>query len=158
MIQTWLPVPGFKASIVTLHQDELTKQRLDCLQLMEFFHEVEDSEFPEDCFQDNIGSQIVGMWKGYELQLIEYALVCCDEWSFRMGQTDPLAEKFDRHLDWATSDDAEMSKPNWFGEPSVHLSHQGELLRLRPKWYERHFDITYINAPLVWPVSDHAEE
>jgi len=158
MIQTWLPLPDFKDSVVSLHIEELTRQRYDVLQLCEFFHGVEPSntQMPDHIVLDHMSQSIVNMWTGYELQLIEYGLACCDEWAVRIDvETDPFTEKLALHLDWAQSDDAEMGKPNWFGDVEFHLSHQAALRKIKPKWYGRLF-LNDGDRSLVWPVSDYA--
>jgi hypothetical protein len=167
MIQTWLPLPDYQESVRALRIEELGIQRLHVLELMEFIHEVhEDSSqlpqnykrnFTGDDYQDavNKGSDfpmVWSMWKGFELQLCEYGLTCCDEWQQRRSKRDPMYDKIEFHMECATTEDADGSKPNWFGDVDFHLSHQAALVRLDPKHYASYFRVD-TDRELEWPVS-----
>jgi hypothetical protein len=157
MIQTWLPLPNFTDSIATLRTEELGLQRYHVLEIMEHFHTPENSQMPADYddWHNLDGHPIVGMWTGYELQLVEYGLEVCEEWSRRRGKADPFHQKLSYHLDWAMTEEAVMAKPNWFGDVDFHLSHQAALLKKDRKHYSRYF-LADGARNIVWPVSDHA--
>lgn len=161
MIQTWLPLPDFKNSLVTLDDGFLTYQRLHVLELMEHFHAIpeEDSHLPGDYESHDLdGHPLVDMWVGYELQLIEYGLQACEGWSLRNKREDPLYQHLANHQQWANTEDATFDKPNWMGDIDFHLSHQAELLRRNHPHYSEHFlsDHTTAGRKLIWPQSNHA--
>lgn len=157
MIQTWLPLPDFKDSLAALNPEHLLHQQYHVLELVEYFHQPEDSQLPISYNESDLDdeSPIVKMWRGYELQLIEYGLEAADEWDRRRYPSHKMQEKLMVHMEWAATEDAEMSKPNWFGDIEFHLGHQGELLRLDYSHYSTVF-VRDGQHKLVWPVSDHA--
>ena len=157
MLMTWLPLPSFKDSVTCLSDEHLGSLRYHVLEIMEYMHQPEDSQLPisytgHEVYED---SPIIQMWKGYELQLIEYGLEACEVWAARHNDKNKMYEKLSLHLDWAATEDANMGKPNWFGEIEFHLSHQAELLRQDRMFYKEHFSWDG-DRPLVWPVSDVA--
>lgn len=156
MINTWLPLPSYKDSIATLTDDHLGLQRIHVLEIMETFHEVEVTQLPVTYETHDLVSAehpILDMWRGYELQLVEYGLVCCEEWTARKGRRDPVYEKLSRHMGWATTEDASFAKPNWFGEVEFHLSHQAALIRADKQHYSKHF-MDDGDRHMIWPESD----
>ena len=156
MIQTWLPYPDFRKSAECLDMPELALQRLNVLELMEYYHDIEqDSSLPESYQTHDLDDHsIVKMWNGFQLQLCEYGLVCCDEYSVRKSKPDPIYEAIRFHLECATTEDAPFRKPNWFGDPDFHMSHQAELLRLNPDYYASYFKVD-TERELIWPKSDY---
>lgn len=156
MIQTWLPLPNFEASVACLTNEHLDAQRVHVLEILEFFHSPEFSQLPKLYKGHALDSTspIIQMWRGYDLQLIEYGFVCTDEWSNRHGKDDPYYAKFAVHAEWAVTEDAVMTKPNWFGNVDFHLSHQAELLREDKNHYGEHF-LYDGDREMVWPKSDY---
>lgn len=156
MVQTWLPLPSYVDSIHTLTDTDLGLQRIHVLEILEHFHDVEVSQLPKDYEAHDLRDHpIILMWAGYEMQLCEYGLVCSEEWMMRKGRRDWIYKRIADHLNWATSEDAEMNKPNWFGDVDFHLSHQAALLRKNRTHYSRYF-VADGERQLVWPASDHA--
>lgn len=161
IVQVWLPLPSFKDSLRTLSNDHLRKQRVDVIRLMDAFHEVQESELPKE-YRARVypTDAIYRMWQGYEMQLCEYGLQACEEWKNRVHSNDSHEPDFYKmisdHLDWATGEDSDMGKPNWFGDVDVHLSHQAALTRLDPDHYRKFFRVDE-SLQLVWPVSRYAK-
>lgn len=156
MIQTWLPLPSFENSIAALHINELKMQRLHVIELLEFFHDPEESSLPL-LYEDHgltDDHSLVQMWRGYELQLIEYGMELCEKYGSIRGKPDPLLAKLSVHLDWANTDDSPMTKPNWFGDIDFHLSHQSALLKINNNHYGKFF-LWDGDRPLIYPKSDH---
>jgi hypothetical protein len=124
---------------------------------MELYHEVQDTELPDNCFQSELDSEhpLYDMWQGYQLQLCEYGLIACEEWSVRRSKLDPFYNKIKFHLECATTEDATFSKPNWFGDVDFHYGHQAALVRINPLYYSAYFKVDK-DRELVWPVSDYA--
>lgn len=160
MIQTWLPLPSYQESVRSLRMEELGIQRYHVLELMETIHEVPEnsSQLPLDYQRIEIEDDMekaYNMWKGFELQLCEYGLTACDEWSQRRSKRDPMYSKIEFHMECATTEDADASKPNWFGDVDFHLSHQAALVRLDEKHYRSYFLVDH-ERPLEWPKSKYA--
>lgn len=158
MINTWLPFPSFQDSTSCLSNEHLELQRLNILEIMEEFHSIpeEDSQLPGDYDTHDLdGHPVLDMWKGYEIQLTELGLMTCDEWSKRHNMTDPIYQRILNHQGWATTEDADFSLPNWFGEIDFHLSHQAELLRRDHDHYVEHF-LRDGDRKLIWPQSNYA--
>lgn len=158
MMQTWLPVPNFKDSARSLTGEDLRTQRLQVLQLIEEFHQIprEDTKLPSSYTRGHLDedSHVYKMWYGYELQLIEYGVTCCEELAVRMGKSDPIYDKLAMHYDWAETEEAPFSKPNWFGDVDFHISHQAALVRINKRHYSQFFKVVDTTVPLVWPESD----
>lgn len=159
MIQVWLPLPSFKDSARTLSTSDLKKQRVDVVNLMDAFHEVAESELPRH-EQESVRSDspLYRMWYGFEMQLCEYGLEVCEEYDRRVGKNGPVDYYaiIARHLDWATGEESDMSKPNWFGDVDIHLSHQAALVRSDPEWYGKWYRVD-TSLQLVWAWSKHAQ-
>lgn len=162
IMQTWLPYPNFEESVKCLRLEELAIQRYQVLELMEEFHQVplEETQLPEDYKPHHLDDLefigLITMWTGYELQLCEYGLVCCDEWQQRRSKRDPMYEKLDFHLMCASNcEDVDGTKPNWFGDVDFHLSHQAGLVRIAPAHYSSYFQVS-AERPLEWPESKYA--
>jgi len=158
MIQTWLPLPDFAESARTLTDGHLQDQRLHVLELLEFYHSVEESQLPEEYEPHRLltnEAPIIRMWKGYVPQLAEYGLECCEEWGVRKAMLDPLYEHISFHLECAIGEEVDLTKPNWFGDVDFHLSHQAALLKKNRQHYQRYFMADGDRA-VVWPVSKYA--
>jgi hypothetical protein len=156
MIQTWLPVPSFHDSAELLSDAHLDLQRYHVLELLEYYHEPEESQLPIAYDGNQLDDHpIVDMWRGYELQLCEYGFEVCEEWAkrFPLGK-EIFYQKISYHLEWANTEDALMHKPNWFGEIEFHESHQYALLKLDPEYYGTYF-FNESDGPVIWPRSDY---
>lgn len=155
MIQTWLPLPSFAESVAHLKNEHLGVQRLHVLEILEYFHDPEDSQLPYGYQNHALDDHpILDMWRGYELQLCEYGLEACEEWARRKNKRiDPFYDKIGLHMEWANTDEAFMHKPNWFGDVDFHISHQAALLRLDKSWYSVYFKAD-TDRSVVWPESD----
>jgi hypothetical protein len=121
----------------------------------------------------------VAMWKRYGLSLTTHTLILCDEMrarGFNEGLRDiVLARVCDVagvsvetleatcHQDVLESDvvqeiSGRRMLPFWFGRNEVHLSHQAELLRRNPPWYQQFRWAADKHTELVWPVIAGLEE
>lgn len=160
MIQTWLPLPDFRQSLASLHDEDLERVRWNVLYLLEKFHDVEQTELPmhyrATVTRLVVHSPIWQMWQGHEVQLAEYGLEACEEFSVRHHGPDPVYELIQFHQESAISENNDMGKPVWFGDVDFHLGHQSALLKLRPAFYRGVFIDS--SHPLVWPRSAHATE
>lgn len=145
-MQTFLPLPDYAASAVTLDQQRLGKQRVEVLQILNVLHDIPtESGKPRGWYNH----PAVRMWRGFELQLCEYGLTIVEEWK-RRGYKDTCYEKISQHMDWAEG--GNMLKPAWFGDTALHLSHQSNLVRKDPKHYRKYFPDVPDDLEYVWPV------
>ena len=100
------------------------------------------------------------MWKGYELSLINYTLVCLERWNDKkmcndINRLDFLASIREDILDVGMSE----NYPDWFGNDKFHSAHRSILLAKMPQWYSQ-FGWTETPAvkdergrwPYYWPV------
>ena len=162
MHQTWLPLPDYRQSLAALHDEELDRVRWTTLYLLERFHDVEDSELPAHVKRSNqplnFNSPLWLMWQGHEVQLAEYGLEACEEFSVRHHGPDPVYDLIAFHQEAAISENNDMNKPAWFGDVDFHISHQAALMRTRPSFYKDVFRVVDKNTPLVWPRSTHASQ
>jgi hypothetical protein len=133
-MQTFLPYPHMKASMVALDYRRLGKQRVEAAQILNtLLHGGGWQNHPA-----------VKMWRGYEDALALYHNLCVIEWAQRgYSNSMPL---------FSTSPDVAL--PPWFGNPDFHRSHRSNLLRKDPAHYRPLFPDDPDNLPYVWPVSD----
>jgi len=156
----WLPLPSYTDSLKSLSSLHLETLCIDTALLMEHFLSVcnDDSALPPSLHW-SIDNHLAAMWQGYEMQLCELGLQAVEEFQHRNIKPHndyvDFAAAFTRCLEWATNEESDMSKPNWFGDVDVHLSHQAALVRKDPDHYKKLFRVDE-NMPLVWPVSRHA--
>lgn len=156
MIQTWLPFPNFRESAQALSDSDLELQRYHVLHIIETLHLVETSDLPEEYDKTDVSdlSLVCNMWREYEMQLCEYGLEICDEWSVRNRIPDPLYQHIAKHLEWATSDDALMGTPQWFGNIDFHDSHKSALFRKNPEHYRETLGFDPRVDKIIWPAAN----
>jgi hypothetical protein len=140
---TLLPIPDYSETAVTLDRDTLRNQRMAVLKILNCLHEI-------DGFEELAENPAVKMWRGYEPQLCEFGITLCDEW-IKRGNLCDVKPEIETHLDWATAGSFVMTKPDWFGDTDLHLSHQSLLLRLDATYYRGFFPATSDELEIVWP-------
>lgn len=156
----WLPLPSYADSLKSLSNLHLESMCIETAVLMEHFLSVcdDDSVLPPT-LRWGADKELVDMWQGYEMQLCELGLQAVEEFQHRHikphNREIDFAAAFTQYLEWATNEESDMGKPNWFGDVDVHLSHQAALVRKDPDHYKQFFKVDE-NMPLVWPVSRHA--
>lgn len=94
---------------------------------------------------------VVLMWKGFEAALGAYQDAVCQSWTQR-GFNDTCAAKTSGLLA-ASGLPRAVVLPPWFGNESLHRSHQSNLIRKDPAVYAAHFPGVPDDLPYVWPVS-----
>lgn len=145
-VETWLPYPNYAESAHVLDTKRLSKQRANVNEIMDVLHEInQESKYYEH--------PVIEMWRGFEPQLCEYGLVCCEEWRKRSRKYDKLADRIRWHMDCATAGDYTLDKPPWFGNLEFHLAHQSNLVRSDPDYYWKFFVGVPDNLPMIWPVA-----
>jgi hypothetical protein len=91
------------------------------------------------------------MWDGYEDGLALYGTAICEEWIGR-GYKDTMLERFTSVLPPYNRKYIEM--PWWLGDEDFHISHQSNLVRKMPEFYEPQFPGVPNDLPYVWPVQE----
>lgn len=117
-MNTFLPCPDFSESAQVLDDARLVKQKLEVYQIL----------------RTNLGKSegwknhpAVKMWKGYEFALAEYGLAIVKECDNRRFSTDYSGE-FTLIRNDIFYKLGNTSKPFWFGDSRLHLSHRSRLL------------------------------
>lgn len=129
-MQTFLPYPDFVASAEVLDYRRLGKQVTEARQILDALHEVTTYA---------VNHPVTQMWKGHELALVGYAFACEEEWEKRGYKKRADVAHLEQHLEWASSGDVDMDKPEWFGDPDLHLAWQRILYTKDPAYYEPFF-------------------
>jgi hypothetical protein len=123
-MQTFLPLPDFAASVETLDNQRLGKQRVETLQV------AKSLTIPTYGWKNH---PAVKMWVGYNDALMLYQIATCQEWT-RRGFQDTCLEKTIAILG---SDIKNIMLPPWFDVDAFHASHRSNLLRKDPVWYSQ---------------------
>lgn len=139
-MQTFLPYPDFTKSAQCLDNKRLSKQRVECLQILKAISD------PSYGWQNH---PAVKMWRGYTDRLVEYGFKMCIEWKQR-GFNDTCEAQILRMLLTAPPDDCGRT-PLWMGNDSFHASHRSNLLRKDPQWYGQFGWTEPHDLPYVWP-------
>lgn len=142
---TWLPYPDFLESIGALEMSDLNHQRADVIKILDVIHQNGSR------WSGWVDHPAVSMWRGHEVTLCEYGLLCCEETSARGATNGNHKGKIEIHMDWATSGRYTLEKPSWFGEPTFHIAHQSNLIRRNPPAYGVKFSGVPMDLPYVWP-------
>lgn len=143
-MQTFLPYPDFSLTARVLDQARLGKQRVECKQIFLALTE------PSYGWKNHPATR---MWRGHEGALTLYAWHICHEWRSR-GFADTLMPWFEARMDEIPGSLFGLSfeTPPWLGQTDFHLSHQSNLLRKDPGWYEQFYWDVPPDLPYVWPV------
>jgi hypothetical protein len=153
-VQTFLPHPDFAASVRSLDQKRLGKQRVEVIQV------VRALTVPDYAWRNHPAAL---MWRGHEEALGRYGLESCEAW-LDLGFGDTCAATIVADLAAAgittVRSQAELSAagalPPWLGDPDLHRSHQSALVRKDPAFYRPLFPDVPDDLPYVWPVRSAA--
>jgi hypothetical protein len=88
------------------------------------------------------------MWRGYEGALSQYGAISCRLWVLKYNYRDTLLPYFED----LEKEYGDCTKPIWWGDARVHISHQSNLVRKDPDWYKPQFRFVPDNLPYFWPV------
>lgn len=88
------------------------------------------------------------MWRGYEGSLCNYALAICDEW-IKRGYNDSIKPQVQEIM--KTLPEESYQTPWWLGNEQLHESHQSNLRRKNPIYYN--YSIAD-DRPYIWPRED----
>lgn len=142
-MQTFLPYENFTKTARSLDYRRLGKQRVEAWQVLRAMNGMTKGWRNHPA---------VLMWHGHELALCEYAVAICDEW-IRRGYNDTMRERF---VQWAAelkANGEQLSYPTWMGRQDIHISHQSNLVRKFPEYYQPLFPEVPNNLEYVWPVT-----
>ena len=148
-MQTFLPFADFNQSAKVLDRMRLGKQRVEGLQI---YNALTGQS------KGWVNHPATKMWRGYELALVEYTLIMCNEWRSR-GYNDNVTATLLGKLDFesvnlyllALIGDRKYAMPHWLGDEAFHASHRSALMRKLPDFYNQygwHDDM----EEYVWPV------
>ena len=139
MVNTFLPHADYEASAEALDMKRLGKQRVEALQILKV----------------NLGKTqgwrnhpAAVMWRGYEGQLVLYAVAICKRW-IGLGYKDTVLDQITELSKEVPAD--RYKRPWWLGKAKFHKSHQSNLKRKDPIHY------TYPvpdDLPYLWPRED----
>lgn len=147
-MQTFLPLPSFRASAACLDNKRLGKQRVECKQILLCLGISVGEHEPTNSRWRN--HPAVRMWREYEIALIVYGIVVCREWRKR-GFNDTLHAQFMRA--YTENRGVGSAKyPPWFRLKKFHASHRSNLLRKDYRHYSKFGWKEPISLPYHWPV------
>lgn len=136
-MQTFLPYPSITASLECLDSRRLGKQRVEALQI----HMIISRPYVSQK-KGWARHPAVRMWKGYAGFLRLYHDYALTEW-VRRGYVNNMPY-LSNGLDTGPY-------PIWWGDPSVHLSHQSNLLRKDAEFYGKYGWRVDPRCPYEWP-------
>jgi len=131
-MQTFLPYPDYRECARVLDYRRLGKQRVEAWQILQAMKRETGGW---------VNHPAVNMWRGYEDSLNQYGREMCLEWRER-GYTDNMLERF------VCVGDPEP--PMWLGDTRLHISHQSNLIRKDPLYYQPLFPDVPDNLAYFW--------
>lgn len=140
-MQTFLPLPGFKASARVLDRQRLGKQRVEAWQILNAL---------TGASQGWRNHPAVRMWRGREFALASYGVAICLEWR-RRGYKDSMLPRFLDAIRDLQLRAASPHMPTWLGDPAFHEAHRSNLIRKDPTFYGPLFPDTRTGLDYVWP-------
>lgn len=143
---TWLPFIDYKETAKVLTSYDLEQQQKEVITILDNLFQL-DNKF--------IDQPVIKMWEGHEVQLCNYGLMICDEYSAR-GFKDLSIERMLIHLHNAAEGLFTMEVPGWMGDERsemLTLSHQSNLIRRNPMHYSKYFKNVPNDLPFYWPKS-----
>ena len=140
-MQTFLPEKDFVYSAWCLDYKRLGKQRVECKQIYKALTGTGSLRWKHH--------PAVKMWKGYELALLDYAIVICTEWRLREYK-DSLLPFFKQEYDNMINSGVKLVYPNWLGNEEFHASHRSNLLRKDKEYYSKFGWTEPDNLPYIW--------
>lgn len=150
-MQTFLPLPGFKASAAVLDNKRLGKQRVECKQILLCLGVAVGEHVPTPGGSKWRNHPAVRMWAEHTIALVAYSMLVCREWR-RRGFNDTLLPQFNVCYANLRAGVPHAPYPPWFGEPEFHASHRSNLLRKDYRFYSKFGWMEPVDLPYIWPV------
>jgi hypothetical protein len=136
-----LPYPNYRLSAKIFSNEDLDKQIQAVTFALRYLHQTENmtstTQEVMDCWN---------AWQGHETQLAEYGLVLVEEAESRRMSFSK--EEFVFHQ--LAAESGGLLKPQWFGTPNLHTSHQSYLLRADPEYYRAFFEHIRDDIEPLW--------
>lgn len=136
-MQTFVPYTDHISSARCLDRSRLGKQRVEGYQILKALLGYSSGW---------ISHPATKMWAGHEAGLCAYIIYICDEWT-RRGYSDSVLDKV---VNMIYPDENDF--PYWWGDPRVHESHRGNLVRKLPEFYGQYWPDADPTMPYFWPV------
>ena len=133
-MQTFVPLPSFRASAQCLDVRRLGKQRLECVWLLA----TVEGRHRGTGWKNHPAAK---MWLGHAGALGAYMNAVLEEWHLR-GYRNSIGSVAAPEL---------PVMPCWWGRPSLHASHRSNLLRKDPVHYGRLGWTEPHDLPYEWP-------
>jgi len=138
-MQTFLPDQSYFVSARILDRQRLGKQRVEAYQILRALRGESKGW---------VNHPATRMWRGYENSLILYTEVVCDEWTSR-GYKDSIKDKVLAML----TDYPDLLVPPWLTYDLIR-THQSNLIRKDPTYYQPMFPGVPDNLAYLWPVTE----
>lgn len=132
-MNTFLPLPDFRASAAVLDGFRLRNQVNECASILRTLYGLARVGWPNH--------PATKMWRGYEQALNVYAVAIADECVAR-GYSDRTS-LFIRY--------ESPTIPPWLGDAAFHASHRSNLLRKDAAYYSQFGWQEPHDLPYVWP-------
>lgn len=143
-MQTFLPLPDFKASARCLDRLRLGKQRGEVEVIL---HALMGAR----AYRNHPATL---MWDGFALALVAYGEAVCNEWINR-GYRDNTLPKIRSIARELIADGAKLEYPSWLGNDRFHAAHRAALYRkspiMYPKWAHDVCDPCCPGCNYYWP-------
>jgi hypothetical protein len=136
-VQTFLPYASFTESARVLDYKRLGKQRVEVKQILNAL---------DGNSKGWTNHPATNMWRGYEAALALYGVKMCQEWILR-GYKDSLLPEFQARF---ARDHRSLDNPAWLGDARLHISHQSNLIRKDPTFYQPIFGDVPSDIPYFW--------
>lgn len=135
-MQTFMTHERFAETAKSLDYKRLGKQRVEAYQILNSLTGKSNGW---------LNHPATKMWQGYEWQLANYGYEICNEWIER-GFRDSLEIRFWTFMH--ENQESHLPKPWWCRDSLLHLTHQSNLVRKAPEYYQ--YGVPS-NIPYVWP-------
>lgn len=133
-MQTFLPLPNYRATAQCLDYRRLGKQRIEAKMLL---HLLTDSKTKNTSPWRN--HPIVEMWEGYEYSLCIYGMIMCEEWIDRKYKDNTLPWFQDMHAKL-------IDQPLQYFSKELRSSHRAALLK---KDYNHYIQMKWKEIPVI---------
>jgi hypothetical protein len=135
-MQTFLPYPDFKQSLICLDVKRLGKQRVEAMQMVNAIENVPTKS--GRLYRGWHNHPCTRMWRPYVMALKLYTNTAIETWVERGYRNSmvPYTINYD-----------ELVMPHWLGDDAFHRSHQSNLYHKLPSHYPQ-FEMEFI--PYVW--------
>jgi hypothetical protein len=144
-MQTFLPHADFKQTARDLDYKRLGKQRVEAWQILDAIKRKKGGQTKGAW----LNHPCITIWYNHEIALIEYGIVICKEWIER-GYNDTMLPRFQEKLEQYQDLGLANNKPSIVGNDKFHVSHQSNLIRKLPTFYQPLYPNVSNDIPYFW--------